>query len=926
MQSIRDPRWLYAVTILPLTALLGLGYYRFDILDPLLDPSGRLLWMSNALVLVALIAVAFTLTVLLDALRVRLGWISLTGLFAVVTAYLLWTVDALGGMQPADVPGWLRGEALVLPLLACTIPSLLWSVLGCVHLSTLNYSGTRPEKNFLYALAIPFVVYITGQLIVPLLNFQSGLPVAALLIVSLILSTALFLFLLIRGCYLTVRRKAGERARTWFIPILTLLLPLLGLAVNQRLGNDSGWLHHDGFFGDFNRPMVYAMVVMNGLYCSLPRTRDWVVYRLLLFTAGSIGLSFLLYFVLVFLPFLPLSLVAVLLMGIGILLLVPMLILPVQIRLLWEDYRVLERVINGRILMVGATAAFLLIPAGITVDYLGDRATLDRALAYVYHPNDVNGSVDHISLRRVLEHVRRHKSSPASLVSGPRGTQPCLSDYYNWLVLDNLTLSEDKLRKLEAVFLGVERESNRAVAPPEPSDPVRISYARGASSWDTEAGAWRSWVHLELVADSSLRQGEYLTTFELPEGAYIDDYYLYVGDRRESGILAERRTATWVYNQITGSRRDPGLLRYVSANRLRLNVFPFAGGEIRRTGFSVLHREPLTLQLDDRVLPLGRRGDRNVEEAIEIDGLTYLSPNVKRSLVAVELQPRIHYVVDASRRNPEQESTWVKRLKASVDSLSQADAVPPAVTLAGTYAAGFETDEDWESGLAATPPGGFFAERAVEQILNEWITTPDTTYPVFVIVGDDPIIDQDFSAFAHALPGGLHLYRMAADGKLYTLSDADEAINLPATVRAYRYVEPGRREIYLAADDAPSLVVNTGPRSAEVIWRTSEAWRRAMVLRGRYLANRLLGRTGQTEWLEEVRGSFATGVLMPTTALIVVENEAQQRALQRRQKEILDADPHFDLEETLEMSEPTGWLYLILLPFLLYLAPALRRR
>ena len=98
----------------------------------------------------------------------------------------------------------------------------------------------------------------------------------------------------------------------------------------------------------------------------------------------------------------------------------------------------------------------------------------------------------------------------------------------------------------------------------------------------------------------------------------------------------------------------------------------------------------------------------------------------------------------------------------------------------------------------------------------------------------------------------------------------------------------------------------------------AKSWSSALSLRGHYLRQQYAGQTGYRPWLAEVRASFHAGILMPTTAYLVVENEAQKEALRRKQAETLDADPSLDLEEEeiRSMSEPGLVWGLLLLLFL----------
>jgi len=333
---------------------------------------------------------------------------------------------------------------------------------------------------------------------------------------------------------------------------------------------------------------------------------------------------------------------------------------------------------------------------------------------------------------------------------------PYLSSYYRWLVLDNLTLSDEKLTTLKRIFTG-RGEWYTADQTFRDNDLVSLTGTRIETAWDPKQSAWSSWVNLELTqADSTLGRGEYRTVFELPEGAFIDDYYLYVEGQKEHGILAERKAATWVYNNIVRGNRDPGLLRYVTANEVEFKVFPFRAGETRRTGIRFLHREPLLLQFDGEELQLGVPGDHPVSEPVTnaAGERIYLTKQEKGALPQVQRKVSVHFVVDASRQSPETEEAMVSRVRDLASKLPPGTP-RPRLTLSGTFPQTLAFDSDWASYLKTLEPGGFFAQRAVENILSAELENPtDTDYQIVLVrnEGTEPVFTNDFSAWSAAYP------------------------------------------------------------------------------------------------------------------------------------------------------------------------------
>ena len=141
---------------------------------------------------------------------------------------------------------------------------------------------------------------------------------------------------------------------------------------------------------------------------------------------------------------------------------------------------------------------------------------------------------------------------------------------------------------------------------------------------------------------------EYATTINLPEGCWISDYYLYVGDVKEPGILAEKKSAMWIFSQIRNENRDPGILYYLTGNKVAFRVFPFAKDEVRKTGIEFLHKEPITFNIDSNIVEMGNK-EETIYENYETENLAYVSAQQKQKLNSIKREPYFHFLVDASK-------------------------------------------------------------------------------------------------------------------------------------------------------------------------------------------------------------------------------------------------------------------------------------
>ncbi|MFT7120730.1 MAG: hypothetical protein ACJAZ9_000906 [Neolewinella sp.] len=898
------------------------SWQQYTLIESLVEPATHRTWFSYGATLGTYTACVFCYG-LFQYFRKEALSIPAVVIIFVSTAILLYVgLRHVEYLTPWSIPRWLRGTDLTLKLFTFSIPTLMYCILAAVQYATPEDGGYKAWKNFLFAGLIPLGCFLFALVLFPILGNTLGGPfIDHVLIIGFVSVTVLFLFFLLRAMYILTMGKTDwikNNRLIWLVPV-AVIFPLLGLALNNGLIGDLSQGSGEGVFGDFSHPAFYILAGLNGLFLCLP-AHEGRLYRLTLFISKAFLFTYILYFFFVFLPFLPLSIPLILALGLGFLILTPLLLLPVQLTALRDDFKYLTRYFTKPFLWATGSVFALLLPIFMTMNYLQDRTALAEALAYVYQPSESKGKVDTDDLADVLRVIRAHKS-------GARGTMfsegtPFLTPYYNWLVLDNLMLSEAKLSILENVFLGEPAVSgttpfrrNRNLAS---LDNVSVE-----TSWDPADESWKSWVNLEMVNDSNtVGLAEFHMEFSLPPGTFISDYYLDIAGERQPGQLAERKAATWVYNQISRTGQDPGLLRYESANRVSLKVFPFRAGERRRTGIELVHKEPVELEFNGQKITLGRVGEHPVSEAVLLANATYLSAEEKGARPQVQRKVQVHYVVDASRRFKDEEADMVRRLQAFNAGLP-AGSPKSRLTLAGIYPQEVDFASDWPATLANTPSGGFFAQRAIHNFLAGEIEQPGEFRQVIVMVGsgsNQPIITEGFSNLSAAFPEGDDFFFLELDTSLLTASFNDKSFRpksnnaqLPSLVSVVRHEDLNGATHYLPADGKGSMVNLVNPTELKMGQGdrpVDGSWSEAAALWSTYLEDQRLGRTGRKPWLRNIQRSFETGILLPTTAYMVLENDAQREALRRKQAQVLSSNPALDLEEedeTQTMSEPT-WL------------------
>jgi hypothetical protein len=822
-------------------------------------------------------------------------------------------------MFPSSIPSWMTTLDASLYAGTFIMPALAYSMFITAAAMTRGGSKITP-KDIIAAVIIPGAWYIFFILLLPLrtaLNINEKFLMHTFLI-AVIISTLLFLFFIVRILIIISKKNIKNiRPLFWKIPI-ALIFPLLGLFINSGDGLP--------IFGNFGHPLFFIIAAVNGILLCLPAFGS-SCGRLALFAGRCLTFSYTLYFFIVFLPYLPLSLVAVLAAGAGLLMLTPVLLFMLHSNELYKDFTFLKNFFPSKTLKAAALAAFLVIPACITANYMLDRAALNKALAYVYSPDysavyDID-DINKKSLKKTLAKVTDNKKEH-SLFFGSM-TAPYLTSYFNWLVLDNLTLSDSKINTIERVFFG--EKALRKQAEETRDRDIKIKSINTNSTYDDLQRAWISRIDIEITSAFALNFGEYSTNFELPDGCWISGYYLYVGDKKEYGILAEKKSAMWIFSQIRGENRDPGILYYKTGNRIVFKVFPFAKNETRKTGIELLHKDPVRLTIDDRTLHLGNEmnADKN-KNITETESVAYISAKDKRALPAVKRRPYFHFMIDVSVGKKENIDEFTKMIEQSISSRPDL-AENACVSFVNTSVSTQPLNSNWkELWPKQNFEGGFYLDRAVKSALFAAWNEGRDSYPVIISVTDsipDAIIENDFSDFKMAFPESDFFFFLNSKGELRPHSlisePLKEALRAPAIgfePQVLEYTLADGQKTYLPNDGKPGIILKKD------MFDTSAAaeknWLRGLDLQGKWLSHVMHPEKAEKEWVALVRDSFASQIMTPATSYLVVENEAQKAALKKKQEAVLSAGKPLDAgEETRVMAEPNA-ITLVLLALIFF--------
>lgn len=930
MKNLLKPYWILLTVTLPQLVMFSIYLANYQIIKSLLSSSHLWYWTVYGLLfgLSCLAATGYGLWAMAKKAKISAyyGFIAL----AFYVPLLYFFMQDQSSVLPGNIPNWMLTTGdLSTYANTFVMPAIFHSLWVLVLFFTPNERERHSWWNFVIVVAIPVTWYVIFTVVLPVVNHGiSGQLMQHIRFLFFASSTVVFFFFLMRGIYIVSSKKNGfwtnGRNLLWQIPVF-LVFPVLGLYLNDL---------YDSIFGNFAAPEFYILAIVNGLLIIIPNglVKDHRL-QLLLFAARSVTFSYILYFFLVFLPLLPFSILAIIIVGAGFLMLSPLFITIFQANLLWRSFRELRQEFSPYILTWTLVLGLAALPISIAYSYKQDRKHLHRALELVYAPDlsrrsDHQQRIDPERLQRVLANVRKNKNTRQNTrwLGWNEKQKPYLSAYYQWAVLDNLTLGEQKLDDLERIFLGKTTQSSsfsssRFRVAPMRSDLVKIDSFEVQSTYVQKGQYWRTWVHLDIKNPTSLQQ-EYATKFKLPAGTWISNYYLMIGKHKEYGILSEKKAAMWVYNNIVSRRRDPGILHYTEGNEVAFKVFPFAAGQTRRTGIEFVHKEPVTFKIGNQVITLGKSQTAYaLNEVKKTDDGLYIPALVKNKAPLKNLKPALHFVIDASQHSAQSHKRYIQQIKKYLKQ--HADYKNNAkITVANFHVQTFEIDAQnkWEQKVSNTIfEGGFFLEGALKQIFMQQ-RRAENEYPAVIVVSNNfskAIFKHSMANFKQELMGTKHYYTLQAGGSLNShslfkkpLEIVDKEAKFPGEIKL-RLIN---NDVLVEDDNHASFYTNetaikVNPRIKDNLWENASIlWAYWKTYQLHPTSSYYLS---PGHHIDIIQGSFRTGIMTPLTSYISLENEAQKAALLAKQKQVLSGNPLLDAgEELTRMSEPSLWLLL----------------
>ena len=671
------------------------------------------------------------------------------------------------------------------------------------------------------------------------------------------------------------------------IAIIAIFLPLAGLFLNNSFfGVFVGEVGNvGGMFGDFSSIWFYIIALANGLVMLVDIKDDR--RSLVLYGLKIIGFTYISYFTAVFLPIMPLGLIGLVYYGLGALVFVPAAVFVFEIIQIIQDIKVLKTNFKTG-LIIATIVGLITLPIALAVNFTIDKANFDNALTYLSADSQKQPAVNITRLESTLNHIGSvlDTSGQNRNFFNNGANIPIISRLYQMAAFGDKFISPDTNQRLSRIFFG--KDDNQ---------PININNGRNqnvnllsvntTSEFDETIGIYKTWVELEMKNDSGFFLAEYRTDFTLPDGCFVKNYYLDVGNERKQGILADKRAALITYNNIIRTPRDPGIIYYKSDGIIELRVYPFENNQIRKTGFLVWHSQNETLTIDGREIHL--LADNSITEPIDMQGISFVPASAKENLTGRERVPRYYFVLDASEGSAYYEHSLKVRDFVSRHEIKNAE------FYAASYRV-YDTKRD-----IVKREGGFNLPLAIEMILME-NENSESWFPVIIAVSDNINKAPDFqkSNLAKRFPESEFYYNLGYDLSLtpYAFSDGKSyiSVNTPKISKTLDY------KGFVVADNGKSETVITGDLGGY----TANAYQNAFILHGKSTAYL----NDEKTQIDLVRDSFRQKVLTKYTAFMVLETLEQETSLLNLQAKFLSNDG--DGAPAVMMDEPALPLVVVL--------------
>jgi hypothetical protein len=665
------------------------------------------------------------------------------------------------------------------------------------------------------------------------------------------------------------------------VVLFGLLFPILGLIINDEFRS----------FGDFNFILIYVAVTGNGIGLLLLLS-DVAAIKFIGFLLACFGLPYVLYFFIIFLPYIPISFIALIVLGAGILMLTPTVLLLVQFQVMTKHTKEIIKVYGKEKVLSLGILCVLILPISFALFCHNHKNLLTEVIAETNQfdaSNHEYTNFDVAELAYIFDQMPKNHRRLS--FDNPEKRLPLLSLYYDWYVFDNLQLSQQKKAAINRLFLGDQTFAFSGYQPPETlAASVKYTYN---TKYVADGDFYKTTIDFAITNLDNVGMREFKSEFRLPKDVFISDYYLDIEGRRTYGILAEKQAANWIYEQITTQRRDPGILQYVYDDVLSFKIFPFLKNETRTSGFTLYHKNSVHFTLNET--PIDIEVKPLAQNVTEIGKDAFYIPSAKKEeLPKVSAPIKYYFLVDNTLEGNEPRVKFEEdyaNLDRTIKENSQVLYV--------------DADVNWET--KTTPKkSGFNMVKAVSQI--QFAHRDQKSIP-FVVV---------YATHRNRFFGKYTTWELKDMFPYENIVEYKDWNHKAVAAIEFGIFSRNGKLCYVPKDAQPSIV-SLDTTTDFTLETTTNPYLNALQLRLFHDQNDLNPKRKRTHWLQALRQSFSQNILTHSTTYISLENKEQEARLLRKQEEIMNASyAETSGTEVRRMSEPYFWILLIL--FFLYVA------
>lgn len=930
MKKILKPYWLFLSVTLPQIILAIVFFRMLNIIGSELSEEAISYWRIYSISLGIMVLLATGYAIYKTVNKKLINKIDIGILLVAYLAYVYALLYDFSWIIPRDIPEWMFFDMNPLLLVAvCFMPVFMYCITAAVAIFAPK-EGRAIWKDIVIMVCIPVGFYIFAQLLFLLSTFidwdifYDSEIFIHLFIVLVVAVTISFIFFMMRVILQLFNKK--KKSLRLFSIIAAIALPIAGLVLNQFV--------FENVVGDYSSIYFYIILAVTGVLLLLPEFEN-LTAKIIVFSLKSMCYAYTLYFFVVMLPFIPLAMVMTFLLGLGFLLLAPTLLILVHTRSIAEDYKSIKAKIENKKSMYKIvllfSACLLVLPSIMVLSFYHDRHTVNTALEYVYEEGYEYSDTVRISpssLKRTLASLE--KTTTNTRMVELYNNTPFIGSLYNKIVLDNATLSQSKMDTLSKIFLGQEWEESEdddfwfttvSIANDDFPEVIIKDY-QIETSYNSQQGHYTSWIHFDLENTGS-GQKQYFTEFTLPTGCYISDYYLYVNDEKKMGMITDKRAANWIYEQIVSVRRDPGILTYVADDVINFRVFPFFSDEVRQTGIEFVHDYPVNLTIDDIDFKLGTQVAP--ESIVELgESITYIPANLKADYPQIKRKPEYYFVIDTSANAHDNINDYINSVDNFIDD-NNIDRENIVYFMTNSNVSVLSQDWQVDDYIQDNKfKGGFFADRAVKMILYNNYINPSNSYPVIIVVTDNlisTVMLKDYDDLRFTMPDSEYINFLNSDNELYAYSLKHETGEATTFTRiagqqksVIAYPNTQNPIAYLSVDYEGEIILQ-GNVDTALLDEAQNKWQSGLILDAMNMEISLRTAERNLQSLNVVIGSIKSRVMSPLTSFIVLETEAQEKALLEKQEQLLKSGKMYlsdDADDMMKMSEPPFWLLMVL--------------